>query len=212
MEGAVHQTLPEGFQLIETFAWRRNPGFLNLPEHLARMERSARVFGIPFERAAIDAALARVRAEHPLRVRLTLGVDGVPEVSATVIGFGPETWNIGVSDSRLDPADPWLRVKTTQRALYDTARASLPRDLHELVFLNTRGEVCEGTIFNVFVKIDDVFLTPRLSCGLLPGVFRQIMLRQGRAREAVLRIADLRRGQVFLGNSLRGLCVARLIE
>ena len=90
---------------------------------------------------------------------------------------------MAIARERLDPADPWLGVKTTERARYDAARAALPAEVHEVLFLNTRGEVCEGTIFNVFVKVEDEFLTPRLGCGLLPGVFREHLLRRGtRAR------------------------------
>jgi 4-amino-4-deoxychorismate lyase len=37
------------------------------------------------------------------------------------------------------------------------------------------------------------------------------MLRRGEAREAVLRPEDLADGELFLGNSLRGLCPARLV-
>jgi 4-amino-4-deoxychorismate lyase len=211
VESAVCPGLPPDLKLIETIAWRRNPGFINLPEHLARLERTARVFRIPFDRDAIDRALAGARGDLPLRVRLTLGLDGAAEVTLSAFGYGPEVWNLRIAPDRLDPADPWLRVKTSMRTRYDAARAALPRDIHELLYLNTRGEVCEGTIFNVFLKIDGSYLTPRLACGLLPGVLRQIMLRDGRAREAVLRVEDLRRGQLFLGNSLRGLCVARLV-
>ncbi len=211
MEGPVQRTLPENFRLIETMAWRRNPGFINLEDHLARLERTARIFQAPFDRARILGSLSAARGDLPLRVRLTLALNGTPDVTVSAFGYGPEMWNVRIAQARLDPADPWLRVKTTERAMYDRARAELPKDVHELIYLNHRGEVCEGTIFNVFLKMGDMLLTPRLSCGLLPGIQRQILLREGRAREAVLRVEDLRRGQLFLGNSLRGLCAARLV-
>lgn len=213
MESAIRPGLPRDFRLIETFAWRRNPGFLNLEMHLARMERGARLFGFGFDRLRIEAALEEVtRGSTPLRVRLTLARDNLLEVSAQAFTQGPPIWNIAVARDRLDPADPWLRVKTTQRMLYDRTRANLPPEIHEMIFLNHRGEVCEGTIFNVFLKLGDELLTPRLSCGLLPGVLRESLLRSGRAREAVLRPEDLSGGTVMLGNSLRGLCPARLVR
>lgn len=212
MESPIRRSVPRDFRLIETFAWRRNPGFLHLDAHLARMERAARLFSIDFERAEIDAALARVATGTlPLRVRLTLGRFGPPVAEATVFTPGPPIWNVALARERIDPADPWLRVKTTERALYDRARARLPADIHEMIFLNHRGEVCEGTIFNVFVRSGDVLLTPRLACGLLPGILRGELLASGRAREAVLRPADLAGGGLMLGNSLRGLCPARLV-
>ncbi len=211
MESALHRPLPADFRLIETMAWRRNPGFLNLEGHLARLERTARVFAIPFARSDVDRALAAAtRGEAPARVRLTLAPEGRAEAVSEPFVAGPDIWTARIAAERLDPADPWLRVKTTMRARYDAARANLPNGVHEMIFLNRRGEICEGTIFNVFLKVGDVYLTPRLSCGLLPGIQREVLLREGRAREAVLTPEDLRRGRLFLGNSLRGLCAARL--
>ncbi len=213
VESAIRPSLPRDFRLIETFAWRRNPGFLNLEAHLARLERGARLFQLDFDRERVDAALDEVgRGAVPLRVRLTLGRHGQIEALGSAFTQGPPIWNAAVARDRLDPADPWLRVKSSQRGLYDRARANLGPDIHEMIFLNHRGEVCEGTIFNVFLKLGDQLLTPRLSCGLLPGVLRESLLRSGRAREAVLRLEDLDRGTLMLGNSLRGLCPARLIR
>ena len=82
----------------------------------------------------------------------------------------------------------------------------------EVILLNERGEVCEGTITNIFADPGDgVLLTPAPACGLLPGVLRGELLDGGRAREAVLGPADLMDAKgVFVGNSLRGLVPARL--
>ena len=44
---------------------------------------------------------------------------------------------------------------------------------------NERGEICEGTITNIFADFGDgVLMTPRLDCGLLPGVLRCYYIRQ----------------------------------
>ena len=52
-------------------------------------------------------------------------------------------------------------------------------------------------------------ILPAARLGLLPGVFRQSLLDQGKAREAELTIADLEDG-FFLGNALRQLVRAEL--
>ena len=210
MESALRRLAPAGLRLIETF--RRDPetGFVRLEAHLARLGRGAAALGIAFDRRAVERALAGVRGEGPLRVRLTLGLDGGAEATAAPLVPGPAVWSVMVGEERLDPADPWLGVKTTERGRYDAARAALPAGVDETIFLNTRGEVCEGTIFNVFLEAGGVLLTPPLGCGLLPGVLREELLRRGKTREAVLRLEDLRRGRLLLGNSLRGLCAARL--
>jgi 4-amino-4-deoxychorismate lyase len=81
-----------------------------------------------------------------------------------------------------------------------------------VLLLNERGEVCEGTITNLFVDIgEDALVTPALDCGLLPGVLRGEMIEQGKAKEVTLTEADLRTAKMFyVGNSLRGLIGARL--
>lgn len=211
MEGAFRRPLPDGFRLIETFGWRPGAGFARLAAHLARLERSAALVGAPFARAAIDRALTGAGGDGPLRVRLTLARDGAAEAVAAPLVAGPEVWRVRIAGARLDPEDPWLRVKTTERAAYDAARAALPDGVDEMLFLNRRGEVCEGTIFNVFLRRNGALLTPALGCGLLPGVLREALLRSGAAREAVLRPEDLRRGALLVGNALRGLRPARLV-
>jgi 4-amino-4-deoxychorismate lyase len=53
-----------------------------------------------------------------------------------------------------------------------------------------------------------VLPTPPEASGLLPGVLREEMLNGG-AEEAGLRPADFERGELFVGNALRGLAPAR---
>ena len=210
MESAFRGPLPGGLTLIETFGWREG-AFVRLDLHLARLEATARALGVPFERAAIDDALAVLGGADPLRVRLTLDLAGRPAVQSAPLLPGPEVWKVAVHAERLDPTDPWLRVKTSLRARYDRARAALPEGLDEWLFLNTRGELCEGTITNVFLRRGGLLLTPPLASGLLPGVLRKALLEEGRAREAVLTEGDLREGEILIGNSLRGLLPARLV-
>ncbi|MBP7240743.1 aminotransferase class IV [Amaricoccus sp.] len=207
MESPFRPAVPDGLLLIETFA-RRDGGFVRLDRHLARLERTARALAFGFDRAAIKAKLATV-ADDPARVRLTLDREGAATVSAGPLGPSPATWRVAIHPERLDPGDPWLRVKTTARARYDRARAELPEGIDEWLFLNTRGELCEGAITNLFLRRDGALLTPPVAAGLLPGVLREALLAEG-AREAVLRPEDLARGELLVGNSLRGLAPARL--
>ena len=74
-----------------------------------------------------------------------------------------------------------------------------------MVFLNERDEVCEGARTNIFVERDGALVTPPVSCGLLPGVFRANLLATGRAREKILRLDDLP-GEFFIGNLCAGFC------
>ncbi len=210
MEGPFRRSHPSAFRLIETLGWTPATGYTRLERHLARLRRTAAACAVPYDGTAIVRALAVIDYDRPMRVRLTVEADGRPEASAAPLAPDPAIWRLRIAGTRLDPGDPWLRVKTTERALYDADRADLPPGIDELIYLNTRGEVCEGTITNLFLERGDVLLTPPLACGLLPGVLRETLLASGAAREQVLRPRDLMEGSLHVGNSLRGLRPARL--
>ncbi|ATG40319.1 aminotransferase class IV family protein [Phaeobacter piscinae] len=201
------------FRLIETLGWLPGQGFRHLSQHLARLARSAAAFDLAFDPEEAARVLAEVTGTAPLRCRLTLNVDGQLALVTAPLGPIPAQWRLGIAETLLDAGDIWLQHKTTRRALYDAARAALPEGVDELLFLNARGEICEGTITNLFVtRPDGQMVTPPLFCGLLPGVLRQVLLEQGRCEEAVLRLQDLKQAKaIHMGNSLRGLIPARLV-
>jgi 4-amino-4-deoxychorismate lyase len=215
-ESAVRDGNGAGFELIETLRWEPARGFVRLERHMARLAASARELGFKLSPAGIDRALRDATGrDAALRVRLTLARDGKAEV--TTQPFTPlapdAVWTLKIAETRLNANDPLLRHKTTRRSVYDAARAEFSREeADEVILLNQRGEVCEGTITNVFVDTGDgILLTPPLRCGLLPGVLRGESLEGGKAKEAVLTADDLRRANaIFVGNSLRGLIRAGL--
>jgi 4-amino-4-deoxychorismate lyase len=191
-------------RVIETMRWE-DGAIVRLDRHLARLARSCAKLGFGCDLAAVNAALTGFSG-GPLRVRLTVGADGVPDVTVAPFVPNPAVWRVRISGDRLDPVDEWLRVKTTRRAVYDHARQALPEGVDEVLFANTQGALCEGTISNLFVDFGGGLLTPEAHCGLLPGVLREEMLETGQCREAVLVQGDLKFANwIFMGNSLRGL-------
>ena len=132
----------------------------------SRPSRSARVRSC----RSGEAALGAVQKGQILRVRLAVDAVGAIGVTHQPLPANPAFWRVVLSPLRLDSADPWLGIKTSRRPVYDRARAALPEGTDEAILLNERGEVCEGTITNLFLRRGDRLLTPPLSCGLLPGV------------------------------------------
>lgn len=210
------------FELIETLRFEQGKGFHLLERHLARLQSSAAHFGYPFSReavlAALDAEAARIEAPVAL-VRLLLAEDGGLTVTSTPIELPTKdtVWRFVISDQRLDEKDPLFYHKTTRRQFFDREmeRQKALTQCDEVVFLNNKGELTEGTRTNLFIELDGRLFTPALTCGLLPGTLREELLDLPRAAasEAVLTPQDLLAAErIYLGNSVRGLIPAELIE
>ena len=118
---------------------------------------------------------------------------------------------VGIAARPVDPRSAWLFHKTTRREVYEEAAASRP-DCDDVLLWNERGELTESSVASVIVEVGGVRLTPPVACGLLPGVERARAIAEGRAREAVVRLGDLKPGQrLWLLSSLRGVREARLV-
>lgn len=216
-EGALRDGEAAGFELIETMRWEPAQGFVRFERHLARLYASATALGFQYDPARIGETLKNAIADpaRPLRTRLVLRRNG--DVSASTQPYEPvaegKVWTLRIARTRLDSADPLLAHKTSRRQVYMKARSEY--QLHqadEVILLNERREVCEGTITNVFVDNGDgILLTPPLSSGLLPGVLRAELIEMGNATEALLTPDDFADAPaLFVGNSLRGLIPAKL--
>jgi para-aminobenzoate synthetase/4-amino-4-deoxychorismate lyase len=208
------------FELIETLL--HDPaqgGFVLLERHIDRLANSARYFAFAYDEREVRAALAKAVAGTTgrLRVRLLLAEGG--EVSVTSTPLPPAdpdaTMRYAVSSSRVDSNDLFLFHKTTRRELYDRERPEYAARLgvDEVVYLNERGELTEGSFTNIFIERDGTLLTPPLSAGLLPGTLRAELIAEGRAHESILTLDDLAAADaVYLGNSVRGLVVATRVD
>lgn len=205
MEGALRDGgCAPGLRLIETL--RREGGLcLRADRHMARMARGAAALGWEYPEARVAAALVGGPAEGPERLRVTLDRAGRVEVTAVPLPATVGPWRLGLAAERLFSGDPWLGHKTTRRGAYDRARAALAPGLDEVVLVNERGEVCDGTITTLFFDRGAGMRTPPLSSGLLPGVLREEMIAAGSCREEVLMAQDLGRVRLWVGNSLRGM-------
>ena len=215
-EGPLRDGKLAGLELIETLGYLPGQGAVRAGFHAARMERSAREFRFPFEsKIFFETIEAMAVGDIPLRLRLTLGADGMLKHSAApFVPPGPDTvWRVALAETRIDRANPLNIHKTTERGVYERARAEYPpAEIDEVVLLNGEGEVCEGTITNLFADVgEDALATPALECGLLPGSLRLELLMTHRAFATVLKPQDLRAAKaLYVGNSLRGLIPARL--
>jgi len=195
-------------QLIETLKFEGD--FVRLARHLARMARSAKLFGLDFDpgraRKALEDAVAGQAGA--LRVRLTLDEQGLLQACSAKLAPNPPHWTFVLSPECSWSGDELLRHKISWRQMYESEAVRLKAD--EVIFRNELGEVTEGARSNVFVRRGGKLLTPPIFSGLLPGILRAELIENGKCEEAVLNEADLA-GEVYFGNSLRGLIPAKPI-
>jgi len=100
-----------------------------------------------------------------------------------------------------------LYHKTTNRSLYDSEYNYYRlKGYYEVIFLNKRNEFTEGSISNIIVRIDKKYFTPPVASGLLPGIFREYLIKEHKVREKILKREDLKKSdKVYVCNSVRGL-------
>jgi para-aminobenzoate synthetase/4-amino-4-deoxychorismate lyase len=203
-------SLGASLQLIETLRRDADGCYPRLAGHLARLQHSSSELGFVCKPEYILQALQALSDSlpaSPQRVRLALSREGEVELQSGALEPQHSEASFKLANWALDPADPRLKHKTTARSFYDAAlHEAIGQGHFDVVFCNTRGELCEGARSNLFLEINGEMLTPALTCGLLPGVLRASLLASGEAREAILYPADLARAhRIWLGNALRGL-------
>jgi para-aminobenzoate synthetase/4-amino-4-deoxychorismate lyase len=210
LKARYYDTARRPLQLMETLRYSPREGFVRRDLHLARMEKSAAAFGIVFDgRAAIDA-LEKCAAESPvdLRMRLTLDETGVFACSGAPFAVQSDSWTYAISSAPVCSTDAFLRHKTSWREFYEAEAARHSR-CDEVLFVNERWRLTEGTRTNIFVQRNGRLLTPPLGDGVLDGCLRRELIDANRCVEARLTPDDLVTAEaVYLGNSLRGLIEA----
>lgn len=202
------------FKLIESILWDGTYRLLDL--HLKRLLSSAKFFGFKCDTQSIKNALL----QNPLpfgrrfKVRLLLDSKGAVSLENHKLEDLPLLQaTVAISSLKTDSCDIFLYHKTTNRCLYDSEfKKASSQGLADVIFLNERDEVTEGAISNVFVLKNDMLYTPPVSCGLLPGVYRQYTLETcDNASEKVLKVDDLLNAdKIFISNAIRGLREVRL--
>jgi para-aminobenzoate synthetase/4-amino-4-deoxychorismate lyase len=195
---------PSDFQLLETLRWEPERGWFWLDRHLDRLEESADYFAVPIDRAGVVARMEAVAGGNsPLRVRLTVDRRGHFAVETRVLDDQSEPVKLALDDDPVDTASPFLFHKTTRRALYEDRSSRYP-DADDVLLINDRGEITESTLANVVVRLDGRWVTPPVESGCLPGVYRSVLLDEGRIHERVVTLDDLGRADhVALINSVR---------
>ncbi len=190
--------------------------------HLARLDTTLAALGVPApDHRLLRSAMSEVvEANNASTGRLRLTVTAGPGPLGSGAAFGMPTVIVAIEPLGPRPVAaavtvPWTRnergalagLKTTSYGENVRALASAKaRGASEALFANTRGQLCEGTGTNVFVRVGDDYLTPPLSSGCLAGVTRALVLEHCGGREAELPFEILHEAEeVLLVSSTRNI-------
>lgn len=89
-------------------------------------------------------------------------------------------------------------------------RAATAAGINEKIFVNTKGQISEGTVCNIFFVRKNMIYTPQLSCGLLPGILREYIMERFHVTETIVYPDELMYyEECFVTNSLMGVMPVR---
>ncbi len=198
------------FSLFETILYK-NGIFYFQKEHLQRIKNSAKKFGFPFSEQEWISCLKKVSTNCPssgsYRVKISLNSFGKFTYEFQILENFQKKGTLVVCNVLVDSSSEFRKHKTNLREIYDReGKRSREAGHLDILFLNEKKEITEGSISNIFVKIGDSYFTPPTSSGLLPGIFRNRLLKRKGFYEKTFSLEDLfRSDSVFLCNSLRGI-------
>ncbi len=216
VKGEVLTRSSEEFVLIETLRWTPRHGYFLLQEHIARLKASAEYFDFSFDAERLKGYLFTLAGRFPAapqKVRLLLHRDGTLEGSFEPIASHPTLpLTLRLAEQPVDSRSVLLFHKTTLRGIYERCLEQR-QDADEVVLWNERGEITEGTTANLVVELSGAWVTPPLESGLLPGTYRDFLLRRGTIKEQTLTPDDLRNSsRIYLINAVRKWRRARFLS
>ena len=223
-----------GDGLFETLRARNGePEFLDL--HFQRLSKSARrlrlklpmakaelrrLIAVLCRRSRLDDAVVRMlltRGRYFGGLSISPGVPPSLVVTVMPVSGLPEsiyTRGVKVAISKINKAaasglDPGIKSTNYLANIFAKAEAD-QRGCYEAILLGPRGEIAELSTASFFGVRQGVVVTPPIETGILPGITRQVLLREMRrrkipCREAVIFPRDLTGlSEAFLCSSVRG--------
>lgn len=192
-----------------------------LKEHIERMHRSFVFFQLPFsEKDFLNTVHLALHSFHPIQ-------SFFQPLKLKIIYYPKEGWKyslepfldpisskknlntkakVALSTQPISTKNIYQYHKTTYRSHYNTTYQK-KGEYFDILFCNERKELVESCIHNLFLKINNVYYTPPMDSGCLPGILRNYVLRKFPKlfKEKILYPEDLNKAErIVLGNSVRG--------
>ena len=227
-----------GHGLFETLLFNEN-SFPAFDYHWQRLAASAPLLGIilPFSRFELETMLNELMKVNTLenqlagaRVTITHGdsarglVPAEPTTPNFLITSFAHDWMANrpfsalIVNTRKNEHSLSARIKSISALDNILAKQEAKREGYdEAILLNSKNQVADGAMTNIYLVKDKQILTPPLEDGALPGVIRSILLQEFQHKLAIseqsISVAMvLAAKEVFLSNALLGVQPLRQIN
>lgn len=210
-----------GLGAFETIAVEEGkPVFLE--EHYQRLLQALQFFELQVDFEEIQQKVQDALGEEPVKtgrkvLKITISQKNIV-VSTRENTYREEDYRQGFTAAyakiRRNETSPLTYHKTLNYGdcILEKRRAKA-QGIQEPVFLNTRGEIAEGAVSNVFFVKDGQIMAPPLSCGMLPGILRQYLYQNYEIHERIILPGQVPEFQeMFVTNSLLGIMPVRQME
>ena len=198
-----------GRGLFETMLVKEEPLFL--AEHLERINKGLPLIGIDKKISREEVLDAAEKLQCRGRVLKMAVTEKNTLFTARENRYKAEDYsrgfNVGISPVMRNESSPLTYLKSLNYLdnILEHERC-IRQGLDEVLFFNSRGMLCEGSVSNVFFIKGDRIFTPSAECGLLGGVVRKFILDSFGVTEGSFTRGELLEADcVFLTNSVMGI-------
>ncbi len=125
-----------------------------------------------------------------------------------------EGFRLGFSEVMRNETSIMTYVKSLSQAdnIIEKRKAKID-GIDEVIFFNSKGEITEGAVSNIFFVKGFQIYTPAVSCGLLDGTVRRYIIENFDVIEKSIRIEELEEfDEIFITNSLMGVMPVSELE
>lgn len=195
----------DDFDLIETFGLYQG-NFIAYNAHLNRLRSSAKFFNFKIDIKQIDTQLkliAKNNQSENLRIRLLVNSLGNTTITSTPLIEDNEIKEVSIAKEPIDKNNVFLYHKTTNRDVYNDLKSNF-KNSFDVILWNEDNQVTEFTIGNLVIEYNHELITPPISSGLLPGTYREVLLKNQTIKENIITKNMLEKAtSIWLINSVR---------
>jgi len=212
-----------GYGIFETMR-SYDGSIFRLDRHLARLHHAAGILGIAskltafnLEKACHNVLKANNLTDARLRLTVTAGEgDMIPNpdtckgitifiAAQKLVPPLPESYQRGyaaiLSSHRRNSQSQLSRLKSTSYLENFLARQEArSAGVNEVVLLNEKGFVTEGSSTNIILAGEDMLITPSTESGALPGITRQAVLELAQSMGIMPVVRQIEIGELLKAN------------